>query len=580
MKKILSILVSVALLASACSLFFTAAAEDTDANTFKAQHLDIDFSNYTMNQGGGSNLLGYNGVPKWEIKTDDALNNKYLSFSNVNAGSALRPGISAFILSSDGTTNSNFANGSGKYFELFNGGVYRLSLNYRLTTTDDNDSLHLSVISYKASTKGDTAQSRVVNSSNEVVADGTTSSLGIYQDITSVNGKANNGQRGKLDKTSGDEWATATIIFKVDTVESWKNALALQLRSGLAKTAGIINCDIDDIQVDRLATVNVNGVASYKIAPPCERDAKTGQYLFSGTENFAGDTDIRNIINGKVEVYGEGATAEVTKEGALYSDLACTTEITDAAGLFATARNNGVYNCYQKINTEIGDDQFAFVGFDEEPKLRNSKFTDSEFVNSWNNNSGFSIVNNEAYTGNSSLKFEKNDASGSQKLYIGNGYEYEVGKGYKISFYTKRVYNNTTAYEISAFAGNGFDETEQCGTKSVTVTPSKDWTRYEIIYYLGDDVKNATDPTEYYAPGLMLSDNASSLYIDAITISEYKKEGDVNGDKEIDICDLVGINEYINNDSYRMIEDNAKPLNGNGTIDADTLSVLRNILLG
>lgn len=580
MKKILSILVSVALLASACSLFFTAAADDTDVNVFKAQHLDIDFSKYTVNQTGKSNLLNSADASKWELKTDEASDNKYLSFSTVSENITLRPGTSAFILSSNGATNYNYVKGCGKYFELFNGGVYRLSLKYRLTTTNDADSLHLSVFSYRDSSKGDTAQKYVLNST-ENVDDNT---LGIYQNITSVNGKANDGQRGRLDKTSGDEWVTATIIFKVDTVESWKNALVLQLRSGSSKTTGIINCDIDDIQVDRLATVNVNGVSSYKIAPPCKRDTLTGKYLFSGTGDFAGDTDISNIINGKVEVYGDGATAEVTKKGALYSDAECTAGITNAANLFATTCDNGVYNCYQKIDTDISDDQFAFVGFDKEPGLRNGTDGTGTFTASWKaDDSGFSIVSDQAYTGNSSLKFDGSNKDGSRKLYIGNGYEYEVGKGYKISFYTKRVWSsNTNEYEISAFAGNGFEDTEQGGTKSVTVTPSGDWTKYEIIYYLGDDVESAEYATKYYAPGLKLSDEASSLYIDAITISEYKNPGDVNGDEKIDICDLVGINEYIeSNGLYRMIADNAKLLNSSGTkIDNDTFSALRTKLLG
>lgn len=576
MKKILSILVSVTLLASACSLFFTAAAEDTD--TFKAQHLDIDFSKYSSDLTSDTTKNFYLGnYNQWSIKSEGE--NNYLSF-NVSKDFQSIPAYSSFILSTDGKANSAYKKDGGKYFVLSNGGVYRLSLKYRLKVSDSADSLALGVFSCKNSSKAYVSVQRVVNSSNGVVTEGTTSSLGIYQDITSINGKENSDKYAKLDTTENDEWVAANIIFNVDTIEDWKNAIALQLRTSTGKkVAGEISFDIDDIKVDRLATVNVNGVMSYKIAPPCDYS----QYLFSGTEKFAGDTDISNIINGKVEVYGDGTTtAEVTQEGALYSDIACTTKITDAAGLFETTCDNGVYNCYQKIDTDISNDQFAFVGFDKEPKLRNSEFTDSAFATSWNlAEQGFSIVSDQAYTGNSSLKFDRNNQTGSRKLYIGNGYEYKVGKGYKISFYTKRVHNNTTAYEISAFAGNGFDEIEQCGTKSVTVTPSDDWTRYEIIYYLGDDV-DLDNPTKYYAPGLMLSDNASSLYIDAITISEYKKEGDVNGDEKIDICDLVGINEYIeSNGSYRMIADNAKMLNTSGTeIDTNTFSALRTKLLG
>lgn len=576
MKKILSILVSVALLASACSLFFTAAAEDTDANAFKAQHLDIDFSKYSSDLTSNTTKNFYLGdYNQWSIKSEGE--NNYLSF-NVSKDFQSIPAYSSFMLSTDGKMNYSFNKVDGKYFVLSNGGVYRLSLKYRLKVSDSADSLALGVFSYKNSSKAYLETKKVVNSSKEVIS----SSLGIYQDITSINGKENSSKYAKLDTTENDEWANANIIFNVDTIEDWKNAIALQLRTSTGQiVAGEINFDIDDIKVDRLATVNVNGVPSYKIAPPCDYS----KYLFSGTGEFDGDTDadITSIINASMEIYDEvNPTATVTVGGALYSDSACTNEITDANGLLALDFDeNGVYNCYQKINTDISKNQFAFVGFDKEPGLRNDINEANTFTASWKaDDSGFSIVNNEAYTGNSSLKFDGSNKDGSRKLYIGNGYEYEVGKGYKISFYTKRVYNNTKSYEISAFAGNGFDETEQGGTKSVTVKPSDDWTKYEIIYYLGDDV-DLNNPNKYYAPGLKLSDEASSLYIDAITISEYKNAGDVNGDEKIDICDLVGINEYINNNSYRMIADNAKLLNTSSTeIDTNTFSALRTKLLG
>lgn len=557
MKKILSILVSVTLLASACSLFFTAAAEDTDTNTFKAQHLDIDFSNYTLTENNIHQFSGYN---QWLIDEEES-GNKYLSYEldAAKTTGVINIGQSSFVLNADGYYGWNPK--TERFLKLAQDGVYKLSLKYRLKTDDNTDNISLKMFAYKNSqnlnhSKMDTRKVLTIIESSQKVS--------------------NDNARAILSKS--DSWNTASVIFTANDLDTtWNNYLAVQLVSTNTTIKGNITCDIDDIQVDRLAAVKVNGVPSYKIAPPCDYS----KYLFSGTGNFAGDTDISNIINGKVEVYGDGATAEVTKEGELYSDSACNNVIKNAAGLFATTCDNGVYNCYQKIDTKISNDQFAFVGFDIEPKRRSGEFTGSAFVNSWNDNSGFSIVNNEAYTGNSSLIFEKNNTDGSQKLYIGNGYEYEVGKGYKISFYTKRVYKNTTSYEISAFAGNGFDEKEQGGTKSVTVTPSEDWTKYEIIYYLGDDV-DLDNPNKYYAPGLKLSDDASSLYIDAITISKYEKTGDVNGDEKIDICDLVGINEYIESKgSYRMIEDNAKLLNSSGTeINDGTLGALRTKLLG
>lgn len=77
MKKILSISVAVALLASVCSIFFTTAAEDT-ATSFTAQHAYVDFEKYEIN--ATRNHLKNVDLKdnQWSVSGDDS--NKSLQF--------------------------------------------------------------------------------------------------------------------------------------------------------------------------------------------------------------------------------------------------------------------------------------------------------------------------------------------------------------------------------------------------------------------------------------------------------------------------------------------------------------------
>lgn len=525
MKKSLSILLVAALLVSVSSVFFNTAADETAGSTeFPAQHLDIDFSNYTITT---NNMNQIANVDQWSIKGEG--NNKFLSFDLAKDYTSVpNIGQTSFVLNSDGYYKWN---ANERFFELADGGVYRLSFKYLLSATD---SVSIRVYKYK-------------NSQNTNNSD--TNNRGLLN-ICEYNGESKDVAFVTLDKTN--DWKTATIIFTADNLDSaWKNYLALQLWLNYGKQiANTVSCQIDDIQVDRVAAVNVkagDNTTAYYVAAPC----KNSKYLFSGTEDFEGD-DISDIINSTEEIYTEGKSTAAATVSGLYTDEACTNKVEAIENIFAiTPDNTYTYNCYKKTITT--ENQIAFVGFDESPSKRtdmNRPTDDSVYkVNTVfdkaYNDSLFTIIENEGYTGSKCLKYNytgyvKEHISDSSRyfynqLYIGNGVGLEFGKSYQIAFYVKLAPNGTyddkkiNVYGLASSylsASAKYKNSQVADKKTVTLTD--EWQRVELYYTPANGSDALLSPVigfgEYNS-----SYQKCDFLIDSISVSEIMNSGEANG---------------------------------------------------
>ena len=168
----------------------------------------------------------------------------------------------------------------------------------------------------------------------------------------------------------------------------------------------------------------------------------------------------------------------------------------------------------------------------------------------------------------------------------GEKYSVEWGKTYKVTLWYKTVGNfgGETPWSLGLFTGlnTGFINTTAQQTMSEQLefpTEATDWTKFETTFTATESKADRRDNT-YLGIGVnfpVFSDNEKyKVYIDDVTVSEIRDNGDVNGDGKVDTDDFNTLRqELLNNNTASA---NKCDVNGDGSVDIRDLVALDEIL--
>ena len=519
MKKLLSTLLAVSLLVSACGVSLIAAADEGES--FKTQHSEITFDNYSLSIG--NNVTEYaDGASLWGIR-EDTDGNKYMHMSKTSSQATYWEPHWTF------NVNPKGAYAWDGHFRVEAGARYRMTFKYKLTSTSAGLGtswwMGFNIIasgSYSASSNWYHGSEK--DGANEYLT---------RVDDGNVNSNL----------PAAENWTEMTVEFNGPASIAIGNisSLKLGLYGVFSKN---IEFSIDDIVIDRLGSViltSSDGTANEVWGVPESTNAN--RLNVTNVHSYVAAETINLNANENIENYSmTDATASViTYE--LYDDSEFTIQ---ANPVFVNEIGKKLYFKASGITTE---NQVAFTGFDE-TKYRSETVGKYDEDNSWISfwrqgvyrpNAGFEIVETESYTGTKSLHYSPTNKAdptkaqtGYQMIYIGNGYEYEEGKTYRISFYIKKdsnVANQVEKLRVTACAGGDMDFWNRNNTafKNLDITLTDEWTKYSIDYTVGTrPEKLASIPYEYFfGPALRFGTDTkvnAGFYIDTISISELCTE--------------------------------------------------------
>ncbi len=521
-------------------------AKYTTANTsFTPQHAFVDFENYELDITNNHLTCTNLQTSPWSVET--AGDNKYLDFSfdstylatgKENFGSGKQHNTS-FLVNAVGKVDNQSAD---KYFVLQSGAKYRVSFKYK--TTMENKVQF--VLYAMKGTKNISGSANYV----QQTLDNATSGLSKAADATAVAPKAT-------------EWTDYTIEFTATTTDAWSNIL----RFGFS-VSNVTEYDlaIDDLQVDRIATVTIKDkndavIGTLTGAPACDYN----QYLFSSTGNFEGDT---------VPALASAITSTTTATGWDYKNAytnpnfnkALTTKTTGAvteAGLYRTinmlpedevtepkfVNNDGVVY-YKKSEDSTG--QLSFLDFEGVIPARGDVFvgnandnTAADYDNlglrqynvvySQANTAKWAFSNDEYYTGSTSIawqgKVSEDDGIYNRGLYVGGGTGFTYGKSYEISFYVKKGADNDAQSPVidvnvtltGASALSGSSGNEKSAITSVALS-SEQWQKVTLKYTPADTAIQTANNYHSSGTATTISDSVGPM-------SPIIRFDDVNGNE-------------------------------------------------
>ena len=513
---------------------------------FAAQHMNIDFDDFVITPFNGNNIgTVYTSTTNpnlWVIGNED--NNKFIQFPYNTAGARTSPGSAFYAFMANPTGSGDYkGDQAGLAFILENGGEYRISFKYRLSSLASGGTMTFKV----GATGSMSCCNATWSEANQSIAltpeDGTSSiSLGVTS-----------------------EWKTMTYTFKMSTTSATaRRSMQVAFVPNLTQLKSTYTLDVDDVVVDRLATVTIKdeagNTATQKGAPAAP----------IGTLDMGGNTAEAVDMPVKAEVYS-GTTAQIG-EYKYYSDKDLTKEITSYT---FNSVNETIYSKF--IATTSNANQVAFCGFDEY-KLRTKSYDDAtaygDFVGmgylNGTNEHVWDIVDTEAYSGTKSMHMalaSGYDAS-RRYLYIGNGYEWEDNASYQVSLRIKKdaeIEQNGFLKINLGGGGNIYGAFIYGQNSSEIMIPadelSSEWTEITFAYnYIPQKITKFPYSIDYYAgPTLFFTTDTDSnvaIYLDAITIS--KVCGDIAAET-IDINNEDNKQEvrvtssYLVNDSNKVL---------------------------
>jgi len=467
---------------------------------FAAQHMEVDFNNYTPYYTSNTNCSIYkDGI--WEIGTEGE--NKYFKYPDTKILNNSSSAPYCFVVNPTGA--GAYADRAKQYI-LAENGEYRVSFKYRLPSLVSNGAVTVKV--------GATAGT---NSAGSWSAANTAIALTPEEGTTGIT----------LEPTS--EWKTVSYTFTMTTTATGtdiRRVMQMAFVPNGVQRQNAYSLDIDDIVVDRLATVTIKDEAGNTTT---QKGAPAAPVGITGMGGNA--ADVIELSSYEAEVYN-GATANT---GAIkyYSDKECTEEISSYT--FGTVSET----IYSKLNVTQSDvNQVAFCGFDEY-KLRatGSKdygtFAYGGYYNT-DTEQVWDIVDTDAYTGTKSMhiNLSKDYGDARKYLYIGSGYEFEDYVMYQVSLRVKKdtaIEQNGSLIVNLGYGGDVYGRFFYGDSKTAKVEIpaselSSDWTEITLsINYIPGEHPTFADrfPVEYYsAPALKFdTDGNVAIFVDTVTIS-------------------------------------------------------------
>lgn len=505
---------------------------------FNPQHMEVDFNNYTPYYTSNTNCSIYkDGI--WEIGTEGE--NKYLKYPDTKL---LNNGSSApycFVVNPTGA--GAYAKRAEQYI-LVDGAEYRVSFKYRLPALVSNGAVTVKV--------GATAGT---NSAGSWSAANTAIALTPEEGTTGIT----------LEQTS--EWKTVSYTFTMSTTATGTDIRRVMqmafVPNGVQRQVKY-SLDVDDIVVDRLATVTIKDEAGNTTIQKGVPSAPISDLIGMG-----GNTaDVIDLSSYNAEVYnGSTANTGVIK---YYNDKDYTEEISSYT---FSAVNETIYS---KLIVKQSDmNQVAFCGFDEY-KLRATGAKDYgtfAYAGYYNTETEhvWDIVDTDAYTGTKSMHMAlSSDYNAARKfLYIGSGYEFEDHVMYQVSLRVKKDTAIEQNGSLIINLGNGGDVYGRflygdSNTAKVEIPASElssDWTEITFsINYIPTKHSSFGDiyPVEYYsAPALRFdTDGNVAVFVDAVTISTVcgATENEViDTNTEDNKKEIRVTSSYITNESDKIV---------------------------
>lgn len=468
---------------------------------FNPQHMEVDFNNYTPYYTNNTNCsINKDGI--WEIGTEGE--NKYFKHPDTKLLNNTSSAPYCFVVNPTGA--GAYAKRAEQYI-LVEGAEYRVSFKYRLPALVSNGAVTVKV--------GATAGT---NSAGSWSAANTAIALTPEEGTTGIT----------LEQTS--EWKTVSYTFTMTTTATGTDIRRVMqmafVPNGVQRPTEYA-LDIDDIVVDRLATVTIKDEAGNTTTQKGAPAAPVGTTGMGGNA-----AEVIELSSLNAEVYnGSTANTGVIK---YYNDKEYTQEISSYT---FGAVSETIYSKLQVLQSDVN--QVAFCGFDEY-KLRSScekgntygNFvyggyynTDTEHV--WD------IVDTDVYTGTKSMHMAlSGDYNAARKfLYIGSGYEFEDNVTYQLSL---RVKKNTEieqdGYLKISLGGGGdvygrFIYGQDSSNIQISAEEiSSEWTEIKLLLTFIPQTSSTFGDmysVDYYrAPTLRFeTDSNVAVYIDTITLS-------------------------------------------------------------
>ncbi len=467
---------------------------------FAPQHMQIDFSSYNVSKVVNNvGSIAPDSDALWVIA--DEGENKYMQYPYIS-GSITNTGSTPYAFMANPTGSGAYSEMSEKAFILENGGEYRVSFKYRLTQLASGGTITFKV----GATGPNSSCCNGWSGANTAIA------------LTPQEGTTG------ITLASTDDWKTVSYTFVMSsTVENARRSMQVAFVPNAAQRSAYYTLDVDDIVVDRLATVLIKDENGNTVAQ------KGAPAVAAGGTGFGGNEAEKVNLPNNAEVYN-GSTA---KNGILkyYCDKNSTEEISSKS---FGAVNETIYSKLDVLQSDVN--QVAFCGFDEY-KLRSSypeKNYGSFGERGYNNSATevvWSIVDTEAYSGTKSMHMAlSKDYNASRRfLYIGNDYEFEDNVSYQVSLRIKKDTSVEQNGYLEIFLGNGGDVYGhfmygQAASKIRIPAEeiSSEWTEITLsLTYIPQINSEWSYPVDFYrAPALRFdTDSNVAIFIDAITIS-------------------------------------------------------------
>lgn len=505
---------------------------------FAAQHMNIDFNDYAVTKVSGNSGSIYNHADaRWEIAGDD---NKYMSYPSDGSMTSTSSAQYAFMANPTGS-GSYAGDQAGLAFILENGGEYSVSFKYRLSNLASGGTLTV-----KVGATGATSCCNGWSGANTAIV------------LTPEDGTSG------ITLEESSDWKTVNYTFAMSTTSTTaRRSMQMAFVPNYNQRISEYTLDLDDIVVDRLATVKIvdqeGNTATQKGVPAAP----------IGTTGMGGNKAETFVDITKAEIYN-GTTA-MTGEYKYYNDKDLTKEITEYT---FNPVNETVYAKF--VASQPDTNQVAFCGFDKYT-LRTKAYEDTSpygaFVSMGYNNSttehAWDIVDTEAYSGTKSMHLALSSSYNSARkfLYIGNGYEFEDNVSYQVSLRIKKDNAVEQDGNIKINLGNGGDiygrfiygQEDKSNIEISATNLSDEWTEITFsIIYIPQALSNLNYSVDYYrAPTLRFdTDSNVAVYIDAITIST------VCGETSAEVIDTNAndnkqeirvTSSYIVNDSDKVV---------------------------
>ncbi len=469
---------------------------------FAAQHMNIDFNDYAVTKVSGNSGSIYNHADaRWEIAGDD---NKYMSYPSDGSMTSTSSAQYAFMANPTGS-GSYAGDQAGLAFILENGGEYRVSFKYRLSSLASGGTL-----TFKVGATGGTSCCNGWSGANTAIA------------LAPEEGTSGTALEASTD------WKTVSYTFIMSTTSTTaRRSMQMAFLPNYNQRVSEYTLDIDDIVVDRLATVTIKDEAGNTTTKKGAPAAPVGTTGMGGNA-----AEVIELPSLNAEVYnGSTANTGVIK---YYNDKEYTKEISSYT---FGAVSETIYSKLQVLQSDVN--QVAFCGFDEY-KLRSScekgntygNFvyggyynTDTEHV--WD------IVDTDVYTGTKSMHMAlSGDYNAARKfLYIGSGYEFEDNVTYQLSMRVKKNAEIEQDGYLKISLGGGGDVYGRFiygqDSSNIQISAeeiSSEWTEIKLLLTFIPQTNSTFGDmysVDYYrAPTLRFeTDSNVAVYIDTITLS-------------------------------------------------------------